>query len=54
MRTHPRDDPRHRLEHVYLWEESQLQRAAELGVVVSSQPEAMATIHDWMHAGRVG
>lgn len=44
MAAHPRPDPRHRLEHVYLWHPRSYARAHDLGVVVSSQPAVLSLL----------
>ena len=39
MRSNPRPDPRHRIEHASLCTKDAVQRAAKLGVVISTQPQ---------------
>lgn len=39
MNANPRPDPRHRIEHVILTTPQQTQRMADLGIVVSTQPQ---------------
>jgi predicted amidohydrolase YtcJ len=38
MRAYPRPDPRHRLEHAYLWNAATIEKAAQLKVVYNGQP----------------
>ena len=44
QRAHPRPDPRHRLEHAYLWNAELLDRAAGLGVVYNAQPPILEVL----------
>ena len=53
QRAYPRPDPRHRLEHAYLWNAELLDRAAGLGVIYNAQPPILevlgeaCTIEPW-------
>jgi predicted amidohydrolase YtcJ len=53
MRAHPRPDPRHRLEHAYLWNAATIDKAAQLGIVYNGQPPILdvlaeaCTIEPW-------
>jgi predicted amidohydrolase YtcJ len=38
MRAYPRPDPRHRLEHAYLWNAATIEKAAQLEVIYNGQP----------------
>jgi predicted amidohydrolase YtcJ len=41
MNANPRPDPRHRIEHSILNSDSALQRTRDLGIVISTQPQAI-------------
>ena len=44
MRAYPRPDPRHRLEHAYLWNAELLDRAARLNVIYNAQPPILEVL----------
>ncbi len=44
MRAYPRPDPRHRLEHAYLWNAELIDRAARLKIVYNSQPPILEVL----------
>jgi predicted amidohydrolase YtcJ len=46
MNANPRPDPRHRIEHAVLNSEAALQRTKDLGVVISTQPQAIRLFAD--------
>jgi len=46
MNSNPRPGPRHRIEHSILNSESALQRTRDLGVVISTQPQAIRMFAD--------
>jgi hypothetical protein len=46
MNANPRPDPRHRIEHSILNSDSALQRTRDLGVVISTQPQAIRMFAD--------
>jgi hypothetical protein len=46
MNANPRPDPRHRIEHSILNSDSALQRTKDLGVVISTQPQAIRMFAD--------
>ena len=46
MNANPRPDPRHRIEHAILNSDSGLQRTKDLGVVISTQPQAIRMFAD--------
>ena len=46
MNANPRPDPRHRIEHAVLNSDSALQRTKDLGVVISTQPQAIRVFAD--------
>jgi hypothetical protein len=46
MNKNPRPDPRHRLEHAILNTPSALERTRDLGVIVSTQPQAIRLLGD--------
>lgn len=48
MNKNPRPDPRHRLEHVVLNTDAALQRTRDLGVVVSTQPQFIRLLGDYL------
>jgi predicted amidohydrolase YtcJ len=53
MQAYPRPDPRHRLEHAYLWNAETIERAGKLKVVYNGQPPILdvlgeaCTIEAW-------
>lgn len=44
MRAYPRPDPRHRLEHAYLWSAELIDRAARLKIVYNGQPPMLEVL----------
>ncbi len=46
QREIPRGDPRYRIEHMFLPQEGQMERAASLGVIISHQPSFLYAIGD--------
>jgi predicted amidohydrolase YtcJ len=46
MNANPRPNPRHRLEHAVLNTDSALKRTKDLGVIVSTQPQAIRVLAD--------
>jgi predicted amidohydrolase YtcJ len=48
MNANPRPDPRHRIEHSILNTDKALQRTKDLGVVISTQPQAIRMFADGM------
>jgi len=46
MNANPRPDPRHRIEHSILNSDTALQRTKDLGVVISTQPQAIRMFAD--------
>jgi predicted amidohydrolase YtcJ len=46
MNANPRPDPRHRIEHAVLNTDAALQRTKDLGVVISTQPQAIRLFAD--------
>jgi predicted amidohydrolase YtcJ len=44
QRKYPRPNPRHRLEHAYLWNAETIERAGRLGVVHSAQPPILGVL----------
>ncbi|MCJ7432448.1 MAG: amidohydrolase, partial [Anaerolineales bacterium] len=48
MNANPRPDPRHRIEHSILNTDAALQRTKDLGVVISTQPQAIRMFADGM------
>jgi len=44
MRAYPRPDPRHRLEHAYLWNADLIDRAARLEIVYNGQPPILEVL----------
>src|SRR5574340_190989 len=46
MNANPRPDPRHRIEHAILNSNAALQRTKDLGVVISTQPQAIRMFAD--------
>lgn len=48
MKANPRPDPRHRIEHAIINTDEALQRTKELGVVISTQPQAIRIFADGM------
>jgi predicted amidohydrolase YtcJ len=48
MNANPRPDPRHRIEHAILNTDKALQRTKDLGVVISTQPQAIRMFADGM------
>lgn len=56
MNANPRSDPRHRLEHAMLCTDEAVQRAADLGVQISSQPQFLrlfpAAVEEYLGADR--
>jgi len=46
MKANPRPDPRHRIEHAILNTDSALKRTKDLGVVISTQPQAIRLFAD--------
>ena len=46
QREIPRGDPRYRIEHMFLPQEGQMERAASLGVMISHQPSFLYAIGD--------
>lgn len=46
MNANPRHDPRHRIEHAVLNSDAALQRTKDLGVVISTQPQAIRVFAD--------
>ncbi len=56
MRAYPRPDPRHRLEHAYLWNAETIERAARLKIIYNGQPPILevlgeaGTIEPWGEA----
>jgi predicted amidohydrolase YtcJ len=48
MNASPRADPRHRLEHAVLCTDAALKRMKDLGVVVSTQPQAIRLLGDYL------
>ena len=48
MNANPRPDPRHRIEHAVLNSDEALQRTKDLGVVISTQPQAIRLFADAM------
>ncbi len=49
LREHPREDPRHRLEHASLLDAEAVSAMARLGLVVSTQPLFIHSEKDWLH-----
>jgi predicted amidohydrolase YtcJ len=53
MKAFPRADPRHRLEHAYLWDAQAIEKAGRLGIVYNAQPPILevlgeaCTIEPW-------
>lgn len=53
MQAYPRPDPRHRLEHAYLWSAESIEKAARLRIVYNAQPPILevlgeaCTIEPW-------
>ncbi|MHC1782349.1 MAG: amidohydrolase [Anaerolineaceae bacterium] len=48
MNSNPRSDPRHRIEHSILNSDKALKRTKDLGVVISTQPQAIRMFADGM------
>jgi predicted amidohydrolase YtcJ len=48
MNANPRPDPRHRIEHAILNTDAALRRTKDLGVVISTQPQAIRMFADGM------
>jgi predicted amidohydrolase YtcJ len=46
MRQHPRPDPRHRLEHAYLWNAEAIEKAARLEIVHNAQPPILEVLSE--------
>jgi predicted amidohydrolase YtcJ len=46
QRAFPRPDPRHRLEHAYLWNAENIERAAKLGIVYNGQPPILEVLSE--------
>jgi predicted amidohydrolase YtcJ len=46
QRACPRPDPRHRLEHAYLWNAETIERAGRLGVVYNGQPPILEVLSE--------
>lgn len=46
QREFPRPDPRHRLEHAYLWNAECIERAGKLGVVYNGQPPILEVLSE--------
>jgi predicted amidohydrolase YtcJ len=44
MRRHPRPDPRHRLEHAYLWNAEAIDKAARLNIIYNAQPPILEVL----------
>jgi predicted amidohydrolase YtcJ len=50
MNANPRPDPRHRIEHAILNSDSALVRTKDLGVVISTQPQAIRMFADGLQS----
>ena len=46
MRAYPRPDPRHRLEHAYLWNAETIERAARLKIIYNGQPPILEVLSE--------
>jgi predicted amidohydrolase YtcJ len=46
MQAYPRPDPRHRLEHAYLWNAETIERAGRLKVVYNAQPPILEVLSE--------
>jgi predicted amidohydrolase YtcJ len=46
MRQYPRPDPRHRLEHAYLWNAEAIDKAARLKIVHNAQPPILEVLSE--------
>lgn len=49
LKEHPRDNHRHRLEHVSIIDDASIAKMADLGLVASVQPLFIYSERDWLH-----